>query len=231
MLALTRAPSLPPLFTPCGDSDTEAGAALAALAAASCIGVLVYLLMLQRREPGAARDGPETHHVVETAPHDYRAHQLAWSAAACVGICIVLATVRDGVSPPVLIAAWAGLGLFSGTLLNGALTMEHAAELSFPVPPNVSVALLAITNSVISFSQVIVGTALLSSSRSSKCSSVNTPFAVFCVASAAAGMALLLLLQPQYKRAEAEARVQAAADAKAARLRDVADKGAYGAMA
>ena len=186
--------------------------------------------MLQRKEPGAAPEHA-THHVVETAPHDYRAHQLAWSAAACVGICIVLATVRDGVSPPVLIAAWAGLGLFSGTLLNGALTMEHAAELSFPVPPNVSVALLAITNSVISFSQVIVGTALLSSSRSSQCRSVNTPFAAFCVASAAAGMALLLLLQPQYKRAEAEARVQAAADAKAARLRDAAGKGAYGAMA
>ena len=105
------------LFTPCGDSDTEAGAALAALAAASCIGVLVYLFMLQRREAGAAAE--HEHHVVETAPHDYRAHQLAWSAAACVGIFIVLATVRDGVSPPVLIAAWAGLGLFSGTLLNG----------------------------------------------------------------------------------------------------------------
>jgi hypothetical protein len=109
--------------------------------------------------------------------------------------------------------------------------MEHAAELSFPVPPNVSVALLAITNSVISFSQVIVGTALLGSARSSQCSSVNTPFAAFCVASAAVGMALLLLLQPQYKRAQAEARVQAAADAKAARLRDAAGKGAYGAMA
>jgi hypothetical protein len=65
--------------------------------------------------------------VVETAPHDYRAHQLAWSAAACVGIGIVLDTVRDGVSPPVLIAAWAGLGLFSGTLLNGACACASIA--------------------------------------------------------------------------------------------------------
>jgi hypothetical protein len=113
----------------------------------------------------------------------------------------------------------------------GALTMEHAAELSFPVPPNVSVALLAITSSVISFAQVLVGTALLAGSRSADCSSVFTPFAAFCAASAAVGMALLALLQPQYKRAEAEARVQAAADAKAQRARDAAGKGPYGAMA
>ena len=109
--------------------------------------------------------------------------------------------------------------------------MEHAAELTFPVPPNVSVALLAITNSVISFVQVIAGTALLASSRSSDCSTVNTPFAAFCVACALAGMALLAVLQPEYRRAEAEARVQAAADAKAQRLRDAAGKGDYGAMA
>jgi hypothetical protein len=109
--------------------------------------------------------------------------------------------------------------------------MEHAAELSFPVPPNVSVALLGITSSFVSFGQVLVGTALLASSRSSDCSSVFTPFAAFCAASAAVGMALLALLQPQYKRAEAEARVQAAADAKTARLRDAQGKGAYGAMA
>ena len=239
------------LFSPCGDSDTEAGAALAALAALSCVGVLVYLVLLQRAEQSREK------HAVETAPHDYRAHQIAWSGAACVGVAVVLLTERLHVSPAMLVAAWGALGLFSGTLLNGAsrllaakrelasypdpprsrpsspgaLTMEHAAELSFPVPPNVSVALLAITSSVISFAQVLVGTALLASSRSSDCSSVFTPFAASCVASAAGGVALLAMLTPHSKRAEAEARVQAAADAKAARLRDAAGKGAYGAMA
>jgi hypothetical protein len=107
------------LFSPCGDTDTEAGAALAALAALSCVGVLVYLFMLQRAEPGDSHAGGEKH-AVETAPHAYRAHQVAWSAAACLGMAIVLATERAGVSPAMLVAAWGALGLFSGTLLNGA---------------------------------------------------------------------------------------------------------------
>ena len=108
------------LFSPCGDTDTEAGAALAALAALSCVGVLVYLLMLQRAEPGEQQQSGGQKHAVETAPHAYRAHQVAWSGAACLGMAIVLATERAGVSPAMLVAAWGALGLFSGTLLNGA---------------------------------------------------------------------------------------------------------------
>jgi hypothetical protein len=195
------------LMRPCGDSNDAAGVALAALAAASTVGVVLYLYMLRGMD--ALNPAAVAAPLVASAPAaraPYVAHQIGWSLSTCVGIGAVLAVTRSGMPQAAVVAAWALLGLLSGTLLNGALTMEHAAEMTFPLPANVSVALLSVTSSVISFAQVVVGTALLQAPSSAACSTPATPFAAFTVASAAVGLAAVALLRPEYRRAEVEAR-------------------------
>ncbi len=232
------------LLSACGGTDALSGAALAVSAGASALAVLFYLFVLRRddntdedEEPAAAaaaggllragsgaarsqasssRRSHRSAHAVETAPHPYAAHQLAWSAAAVVGMGLVLVALKPATPPAATLAAWAGLGLLSGTLMNGALTFEHAAELSFPLPPNVSVALLSVTGAVASAAQVVAGSAVLARGGGDACATRATPFAAFCAANAAVGLGALAALRPEYRRAAVEKRVQAAADARAA---------------
>jgi hypothetical protein len=153
------------------------------------------------------------------ARHPYVAHQVGWSLCTCAGMGIVLAVTRGGVPQAAVVAAWAALGLFSGTLLNGALTMEHAAEMTFPLPANVSVAILSVTSSIVSFLQVVAATALLQARASAACLTAATPFAAFTAGTAAVGLACCALLRPEYRRAEVE-------EAAAATLRCGAGAGA-----
>jgi hypothetical protein len=225
------------LMSPCGDSNDAAGAALAALSALSTVGVVIYLYML--RGPGGAgggegddSDGAANERsamlpapaspsspsaaALSSAPaaapvrHPYVAHQVGWSLATCAGIGVVLAVTRGGVPQAAVVAAWGVLGLFSGTLLNGALTMEHAAEMTFPLPANVSVAILSVTSSVVSFLQVVAATALLQARASAACVTAATPFAAFTAGTAAVGLACCALLRPEYRRAEVEEAATAA---------------------
>ena len=182
----------------CSESDETAGMALAALSAMSGVAVLLYLYLLRDQASGEA--------------HPYVKHQLGWSALCAMGTLVVLAMARPGVSAGVTIASWGVLGLASGTLINGALTMEHAAEMTFPLPANVSVALLAVTSSIVSFLQVVIGTQLLEAPASVNCLSAATPFAAFCALSCAAGLALLGLLKADYRRAEMESQSQGQED-------------------
>ena len=206
------------LLSPCGVSNFVVGLSLAAAALFTGIAVVAYIFILRRTTTQEAADADaHTHHAVETAPHPYKAHQVGWSLLAVAAIVPVLATATIGISPAAVITAWAALGLLSGTLVNGALTMEHAAEITFPLPANVSVNVLAITGSLISFVQVVIGTLLLEMPASATCSRVDTPFALFCFLNAGGGLALLAFLRPDYRRAEVEARVQRVADQRAAR--------------
>jgi hypothetical protein len=200
------------LMRPCGDSNDAAGAALAALSALSAVGVLVYLYML-RALPGSQADyelrnaqgeSAKPADAVSSARHPYVAHQIGWSVSTVFGTGLVLAATRPGVPQAAVVAAWGTLGLLSGTLLNAALTMEHAAEMTFPLPANVSVALLGVTSSVISFLQVLASTALLQSPRSAGCTSAATPFAAFSAATAALGLACVAAMRPEYRRADVE---------------------------
>lgn len=76
--------------------------------------------------------------------------------------------------------------------------------MTFPTPPNVSVSLLAITASGVSFLQVLVGTHLLQQPGVQACKSA-TGFAAFCALCAGTGLLLAGGLRPEYRRAEAEA--------------------------
>ena len=143
-------------------------------------------------------------------PRPYRLLQFAATGATVAGVALVLASLRAGTSATEVVASWASFGLLSGTLLNGALTMEHAVELSFPVPPNLSVASLTVAASLMAFLEVPAATALLAAPISTTCASRRTPFAAFCAANAAFSMMFLVVLRPDYKRTTAEASVLAA---------------------
>ena len=140
----------------------------------------------------------------------YVAYQVAWSAAAAAGVLLVLLFVRPGARPATVVTSWAVMGLMSGTLLNGALTMEHAAEMSYPIPANVSIALLSVVSSLVSWLQVVAGTALLQLPNSATCARARTPFAAASAACAAVGLGLLSLMTPEYRRAETERRLAGA---------------------
>jgi MFS family permease len=191
------------LIPPCGGSDTETGAALAAAAAGSGVAVVGYIVAMS----GAGQaDMPAT----PPTPRPYRLLQFAATGATVAGVALVLASLRAGTSATEVVASWASFGLLSGTLLNGALTMEHAVELSFPVPPNLSVASLTVAASLMAFLEVPAATALLAAPLSTTCASRRTPFAAFCAANAAFSMMFLVVLRPDYKRTTAEASVLAA---------------------
>jgi len=193
------------LYSPCGAPDGAVGAALAACAGTSGGAVVLYLLVLQRGEAAAeAAGGAEA----GAPPVPYVLYQWVWSGLAALGLLLALMAAKPGVRPGALVAAWAALGLLSGTLLNGALTMEHAAEMSYPIPANVSIALIAIVGSVLAWLQVLAGTALLQLPASADCTGAATPFAAFTLAGAALGLGLLLALRPDYRRAETERRLK-----------------------
>jgi hypothetical protein len=198
------------VLSPCGHGNDVAGASLAALSAASGASVGLYLWLLSRNEGGprdavAAAAGPG-----QTVSKSYVAHQVGWSALCAGGIALTLGASPLGTGPGAtagVVAAWGLLGLLSGTLLNGALTMEHAAEMTFPMPPNVSVSILAVTGSIVSCIQVVVGTHLLQEPGVQACKS-GTQFAAFCALCAGTGLLLASALKPEYRRAEAEAGMQ-----------------------
>jgi len=242
------------LLSPCGVSNFDVGLALAASALFTGAAVVAYIFILRGtitkrswygddvgdasggREPllldGATGEAgsSSSQHAVETAPHPYKAHQWGWSALAVASIFPVLATAYSGVSTVNILVAWSALGLLSGTLTNGALTMEHAAEMTFPLPANVSVNVLAITGSLISFIQVVIGTLLLELPSSAECTRIDTPFALFCLINAVVGIGLLVFLKEDYRRAEVEARVQRVADERLKEETEESGRSGYGTM-
>jgi hypothetical protein len=105
-------------------------------------------------------------------------------------------------------------------LVSGALTCAHAAEITFPVPPEVSSSLLSITSGVVTAAQIMVGTALLQRNAGDAvcpASPLATPFAAFVAANAAAGLLCVAALRAEYRREAAEARASTHLEAAAAK--------------
>ena len=91
------------------------------------------------------------------------------------------------------------------------LTTTHApraSQITFPLPANVSVAVLQVTGSCVSFMQVLSFTALLQGARAAACESpARSSFAAFAATLAAGGLLCVTKLRPEYRRAEVEAGV------------------------
>jgi hypothetical protein len=129
-LVMMMATMVGQMLQPCGHAPGVAGSALAALSAASGVSVGLYLWLLARNEKqqeAAVEAGTSE----AGANKSYVAHQVGWSCLCAGGIALALGASPLGTSPgdtAMVVAAWGLLGLLSGTLLNGALTMEHAVR-------------------------------------------------------------------------------------------------------
>lgn len=195
------------LFLPCGLSALDAGAALAVLAAASCLAVLLYVLILSteneiHRLKGLLGEsfGPKL--------HSYVAHQWAWSLSTAAGVALVLVLARPGVAPASALWAWGLLGLLSGVIVNGALIFEHAADMTFPLPANVSCTLLGATSGLVAYGMLFYAGPLLELPASADCRTAASPFAAFISACLLGGLALLAFLRPDYRRSRCEASIR-----------------------
>jgi len=176
---------------PCGLAPAAAGESLSALAACSVLAVLAYVWAIRRG--GAAR-------------RPYVWHQWAWSLSTAAAVAFVLAALRPTAGRGATVLAWAALGLGSGVVSNGALAYEHAADMSWPTPANVSLALLGVTSAIVAYGMVMVSTPMLAGAA---CGGLWHPFPMFVLSSTGVGVALLLPLQESYKRSDVEARIRA----------------------
>jgi len=179
-----------PMLQPCGISPAATGVALAGFSVASAASPLLYLYSIMR--DGSGRSPA------------YAKHQRFWTVAAAVGLAGVVLVHRQGETEALAICAWCALGLLSGVLGNSGLTLEHAAEMTFPLPPNASITLLTIGGNAISCIQVIVATWLVSQPSAASCQMLASPLTWFVAANAAAGLLLLAALRPEYRRAATE---------------------------
>ena len=179
-----------PMLQPCGISATATGIALAAFSVGSAASPLLYLARVADERRGG---------VVA-----YLEHQRAWTLTCLVGLAAVLALHAPGESAAAAVGAWLALGLLSGVMGNSGLTLEHGAEMTYPMPANASMCALTIVGNLISCLQVLGATALVVRGAEATCSRVVTPLAWFVAANCAAGVALLALLRREYRRAAAE---------------------------
>ena len=179
-----------PMLQPCGISPGTTGVALAGFSICSAVSPFIYL---------GSIIGDGTHR----SP-DYASHQRFWTVAAAVGLAGVVLVHKKAETAVVAVAAWCLLGLLGGVLGNSGLTLEHSAEMTFPLPPNASITLLTIVGNAISFIQVIVATWLVSQPSAASCVMVTSPLTWFVAANGAAGLLLLAALRPEYRRVQAE---------------------------
>jgi hypothetical protein len=171
------------LIEPCGYSPRLAGGAGAALLGGGVVSCLAAAPLLS---PG--RRG-------------YTALQRHLVTAAAAATLLVMAANRPG-QPGAVLLAWAALGCAQGPL--GPVTLEHAAEMTFPMSADSSSAALFIVSNLWSFTQVSVLARLLAAPQSRECSAAATPAAAFVAACMALGVALAAGLREASRRAAAE---------------------------
>jgi MFS family permease len=216
------------LLRPCGASDDETGDALALFSAGVAAGALVYLPLRSahveraraRREAGEGADAAAASAAEEClhAAGTYTAQQRLWSTSTALGAATVLLVAAPGMPRAATLAAWAAMGLGASMLLSGALTCEHAAEITYPVPPEVSSSLLSITSGIVAALQIVAGTALLQRAGDSCAPApLATPFAAFVALNCGAGLLCAAALLPEHRREAAEARAAALLAAAAAK--------------
>ncbi len=171
------------LIEPCGYSSRVAGGAGAALMAA---GVL-----------SCAAAAP----LLSAGGHSYVNVQRWLVFASAAATMLVLATNKPG-NAGALLASWAALGAAQGPL--GPVTLEHAAEMTFPMSADSSSAALFIISNLWSFVQVSALSPLLARRVSRTCASTLTPAAALIGTCLAVGCCLVMLLREEGRRAEAE---------------------------
>ena len=189
------------MLQPCGITPGTTGIALAGFSICSAVSPFIYLGSIM---------GDGTHRSPE-----YARHQRFWTVAAAVGLAGVVLVHNKDETAVVAVAAWCLLGLLSGVLGNSGLTLEHSAEMTFPLPPNASITLLTIVGNGISFVQVIIATWLVSQPSAASCVMVTSPLTWYVAANGAAGLLLLSALRPEYRRVQAETQGKPAAPAPA----------------
>jgi hypothetical protein len=180
-----------PMLQPCGISPAVTGVALASFSISSAVSPLLYVFSIMMLDKGSSPD--------------YVYHQRVWTIAAAVGLAGVILVHRQGETASLAIGAWCLLGLLSGVLGNAGLTLEHSAEMTFPLPPNASITLLTIGGNAISFIQVVIATHMISQPSAATCTMLTSPLTWFVVVNAGIGLLLLAALKPEYNRAKTEA--------------------------
>ena len=171
------------LIEPCGYSPRLAGGAGAALLGGGVVSCAAAAPLLS---PG--RRG-------------YTALQRRLVAAAAVATLLVMAVNRPE-QPGAVLLAWGALGCAQGPL--GPVTLEHAAEMTYPMAADSSSAALFIVSNLWSFLQVSILARLLAAPESRTCATSATPTAAFVAACMALGVALAAGLRDESRRAAAE---------------------------
>ena len=184
------------LMRPCGLSDYDVGLAMSWLSGTSVLIVLVYVFLARRAE--------------QQGKKRYVEHQWFWSLSTVFGIALVLGSLYRGVGGGFTVLVWSILGLLSGVIVNGALIFEHAADMTFPTPANVSMTVLGVTSSFVAYCFVMAATPFLEQKGVLNCQpGLSTTFGVAIMGLLGVGCALLLPLRPNYRRSDVEARVLA----------------------
>jgi hypothetical protein len=171
------------LIEPCGYSPRVAGGAGAVLLAAGIV--------------ACAAGAP----LLAVGRRSYLALQRQLVIAAAAATVLAMAANQPG-NAAALLASWAAMGAAQGPL--GPLTLEHAAELTFPMSADSSSAALFICSNLWSFLQVSALSPLLARPVSARCESAATPAAALVAACMAAGVALVMLIREESHRAAAE---------------------------
>jgi hypothetical protein len=104
--------------------------------------------------------------------------------------------------PGAVLLAWGALGCAQGPL--GPVTLEHAAEMTYPMAADSSSAALFIVSNLWSFLQVSILARLLAAPQSRTCATSATPTAAFVAACMLLGVALAAGLRDESRRAAAE---------------------------
>lgn len=170
------------LIQPCGYDDTVAGNAGGILLGA---GVVMALLM-----------GP----VLERT-RAYVWLQKAFFGLAVAGTVLVLAVNQPNHSG-LLLGAYAVFGVALMPLF--PITLEHAAELTFPVPPDNAAAVLLLCANIFSLVLTFILTPLVQLPVSAGCSSIVTPAAGVMLGFMVLAFLVVLPMRKDYRRLEAE---------------------------
>ena len=127
--------------------------------------------------------------------------QKADSVLALVAMCCIFLAARPD-NGAALFAAWVFLGVAVQPMM--PITLEHAAEITYPVGADSSTALVFVCANTFGTLLVLAVTPLLALPRSADCSSVWTPAAGLVCSLMAVGTALMLSIGQDYRRQAAE---------------------------
>ena len=152
-----------PLIEACGYSPRVAGGAGAALLAGGVVACAALAPWLR----------------ASASSRQYLPLQRRLQALCCAATAVLLVNTRP-LAARQLLLAWAACGAAQGPL--GPLTLEHAAQLTYPVPADSSSAALFMASNLASFAQTAAMQMLLTRPVSALCLSVATPSAALVVA-------------------------------------------------